>query len=160
MSQQDGPREARPDLRLTTAAWESLFRAQVTVMRRLQADPAFRQVSMNEYDVLFNLSRCPTGWLRLNELNQEVLLSQPSMSRLVERLERQGLVRRKLAPEDRRGVLVGLTDEGRELQKAIGREHVKEIHRLLSPALEPAELEQLRSLADKLRAGVNRAVSE
>lgn len=144
----------RAEIRLTAAAWEALFRAQVAVMRKLQADPAFRQVSLNEYDVLFNLSRCPTGWLRLNELNQVVLLSQPSMSRLVERLEKQGLVRRRLAPEDRRGILIGLTDEGRELQKTIGREHVKEIHRLLAPALAPDELEQLMALTDKLRRGI------
>src|SRR5919112_1063031 len=92
--------------------WESLFRAQVAVMRKLQSGPAFRKLAVNEYDVLFTLSRCPSGWLRLNELNDNVLLSQSSLSRLVERLAKRGLVERRPAPDDGRGVLVKLTDEG------------------------------------------------
>jgi len=88
--------------RLAAETWESLFRAQVAVMRRLQAGKAFRNVAINEYDVLFTLSRCPSGWLRLNELNDHVLLSQSSLSRLVERLEKRGLVDRMPAPDDGR----------------------------------------------------------
>jgi DNA-binding MarR family transcriptional regulator len=75
-------------------------------MRKLQSGPAFRKLAVNEYDVLFTLSRCPSGWLRLNELNDNVLLSQSSLSRLVERLEKRGLVARMPAPEDGRGVLL------------------------------------------------------
>ena len=97
-------------VRLAAETWESLFRAQVAVMRKLQAGPAFKKVAINEYDVLFTLSRCPSGWLRLNELNDHVLLSQSSLSRLVERLEKRGLVERMAAPEDGRGVLLKLTD--------------------------------------------------
>ncbi len=47
------------DRQLTVAAWESLFRAQVTVMRALQRDFPSSIISMNEYDVLFNISRAP-----------------------------------------------------------------------------------------------------
>ncbi len=139
---------------LATDAWESLFRAQVSVARKLQADPAFKQVNMREYDVLFNLSRCPSGWLRLNELNDHVLLSQPSISRMVDRLEQQGLVQRKTVPEDRRGVLICLTDAGRQLQRDIGRDHVRDINRLVGSALTDAELTQLKKLTDKLRESV------
>ena len=97
-------------VRLAAETWESLFRAQVAVMRRLQAGPAFKSLAVNEYDVLFTLSRCPSGWLRQNELNDHVLLSQSSLSRLVERLEKRGLVERMPAPDDGRGVLVRLTE--------------------------------------------------
>ncbi|MCU1519021.1 MAG: MarR family transcriptional regulator, partial [Pseudarthrobacter sp.] len=48
-------------VRLAAETWEALFRAQVAVMRKLQAGPAFRKVALNEYDVLFTLSRCPSG---------------------------------------------------------------------------------------------------
>ncbi|MDJ0356518.1 MAG: MarR family transcriptional regulator [Actinomycetota bacterium] len=140
--------------RLAADAWESLFRAQVSVIRRLQADPALKRVNIREYDVLFNLSRCPSGWLRLNELNDHVLLSQPSISRMVDRLERQGLVQRKTVEEDRRGVLIGLTDEGRKLQREIGREHVRDIDRLVGSGLSDDELTQLKMLTDKLRSSV------
>lgn len=141
-------------VRLAAETWESLFRTQVAVMRRLQSGPAFRKLAVNEYDVLFTLSRCPSGWLRLNELNDNVLLSQSSLSRLVERLEKRGLVARMPAPNDGRGVLLKLTDAGRELQKEIGREHVRDIAELMTPALTAAEQKELQRLTDKLRASL------
>ncbi|MET4588718.1 MarR family winged helix-turn-helix transcriptional regulator [Arthrobacter sp. 754] len=141
-------------VRLAAETWESLFRAQVAVMRKLQAGPAFREVAVNEYDVLFTLSRCPSGWLRLNELNDHVLLSQSSLSRLVERLEKRGLVDRMPAPDDRRGVLLKLTEEGAALQKEIGRAHVRDISSLVGPALTAAEQKELQRLTEKLRHSV------
>ena len=104
--------------------------------------------------MLFTLSRCPSGWLRLNELNDNVLLSQSSLSRLVERLEKRGLVERMPAPDDGRGVLIRLTEAGRELQKQIGREHVRDIAALVAPALTAAEQQELLRLTEKLRASV------
>jgi DNA-binding MarR family transcriptional regulator len=147
---------AESPVRLAAETWESLFRAQVAVMRRLQSGPAFKDLALNEYDVLFTLSRCPSGWLRLNELNDNVLLSQSSLSRLVERLAKRGLVERRPAPDDGRGVLVKLTDEGAELQKQIGREHVRDIAALVSPALTAAEQRELLRLTEKLRTSLPR----
>jgi DNA-binding MarR family transcriptional regulator len=141
-------------VRLAAETWESLFRAQVAVMRRLQSGPAFRNLAVNEYDVLFTLSRCPSGWLRLNELNDNVLLSQSSLSRLVDRLEKRGLVERMPAPDDGRGVLLKLTEEGAALQKEIGREHVRDIAELVGPALTAAEQRELLRLTEKLRASL------
>ena len=141
-------------VRLAAETWESLFRAQVAVMRRLQSGPAFRNLAVNEYDVLFTLSRCPSGWLRLNELNDNVLLSQSSLSRLVDRLEKRGLVERTPAPDDGRGVLLKLTEEGAALQKEIGREHVRDIAELVGPALTAAEQRELLRLTEKLRASL------
>ena len=147
---------ASSSVRLAAETWESLFRAQVAVMRRLQSGPAFRDLAVNEYDVLFTLSRCPSGWLRQNELNDNVLLSQSSLSRLVERLEKRGLVERMPAPDDGRGVLVKLTDEGAQLQKQIGREHVREIAQLIAPTLTAAEQRELLRLTEKLRTSLPR----
>ncbi|MHA7224199.1 MarR family winged helix-turn-helix transcriptional regulator [Arthrobacter sp. RHLT1-20] len=141
-------------VRLAAETWESLFRAQVAVMRRLQAAPAFKALPLNEYDVLFTLSRCPSGWLRQNELNDHILLSQSSLSRLVERLEKRGLVERKPVPEDGRGVQIKLTEDGWELQRQIGREHVRDIATLVGPALTAAEQQELLRLTEKLRASV------
>ncbi|WP_404320395.1 MarR family winged helix-turn-helix transcriptional regulator [Arthrobacter luteolus] len=142
------------NVKQTAEAWESLFRAQVGVMRRLQRDPEFKELTMREYDVLFNLSRCPTGWTRLNELNEHLLISQPSLSRMVERLENKGLVQRRPAPNDQRGVELALTDEGRAMQKRLGRIHVRGIHDLLAPALTAEELDQVKELMDKLLASL------
>lgn len=140
--------------RLAAETWESLFRAQVAVMRKLQTAAAFKALPVNEYDVLFNLSQCPSGWLRLNELNDHVLLSQSSLSRMVERLEKRGLVERTTAPEDGRGVLLSLTEAGKELQREVGRSHVRDIAGIVKPALTPAEQRELRRLTDKLRASL------
>jgi DNA-binding MarR family transcriptional regulator len=145
---------AASPVRLAAEAWESLFRAQVAVMRRLQSGPAFKDLAVNEYDVLFTLSRCPSGRLRLNELNDNVLLSQSSLSRMVDRLEKRGLVERMPAPSDGRGVLLELTDAGAELQKQIGREHVRDIAALVGPALTAAEQRELLRLTEKLRASL------
>ncbi|MBG6216744.1 DNA-binding MarR family transcriptional regulator [Arthrobacter sp. CAN_A6] len=143
-----------PPVRLTSEAWESLFRAQVTVMRRLRQDPAFRQLAIGEYDVLFNLTRCPSGWTRLNELNGHLLISQPSLSRMIDRLEAKGLVARRAAEADQRGVEVALTDEGRDLQHSIGSAHVQRIQEVLGPVLSSEELEQLRLLTGKITQAV------
>ncbi|CEA08512.1 Transcriptional regulator SlyA [Arthrobacter saudimassiliensis] len=146
--------ESNVPLKQAAEAWESLFRAQVAVMRRLQSSPEFKELTMREYDVLFNLTRCPTGWLRLNELNEHVLLSQPSLSRMVERLEAKGLVCRRPAAEDQRGVELSLTEEGRQVQRRLGRVHVEDIHAMMTASLSGDELDELRRLTDKLRGGL------
>ena len=144
-----------PTPKQAAEAWESLFRVQVGVMRRLQRDPDFKDLTMREYDVLFNLTRCPTGWTRLNELNEHLLISQPSLSRMVDRLEARGLVQRRPAQEDQRGVELSLTEEGRSVQKRLGRIHVRGIHDLLSPALDSGELARLKELTDKILANLD-----
>jgi len=80
------------DRAITVAAWESLFRAQVTIMRALAAEFPSEIISLNEYDVLFNITRAPGRRLRLKDLNRNVLITQPSVSRLVDRLAARGLV--------------------------------------------------------------------
>jgi DNA-binding MarR family transcriptional regulator len=132
-------------------SWEALFRAQVTVLRRLAGDDVWEPVTMREYDVLFTLSRCPDSRARLHELNREVLLSQPSLSRMVERMESAGYVAREPDPADRRGTVVALTDSGAAMQRRIGTRHATSIRRYLGPALDTDELNTLRTLCDKLR---------
>src|SRR3954449_4638504 len=107
----DGAREL-PGTREAAEAWESLFRAQVALMRRFQRDDVWGDLTIREYDVLFTLSGCPGGTARLRDLGENSLLTQPSLSRMVERLEQDGLVRRGPVEGDARGVAVTLTDEG------------------------------------------------
>lgn len=140
--------------RLATDSWESLLTAQVAMMRELHKEPSFKELGSREYDVLYNLSRCPSGWLRLNELNEHVLLTQPSISRMVDRLEARGWVQRKTAENDRRGVLIGLTEEGAALQKKVGRAHVQNIMELMEVALSDDEMRTLQELTGKLSASV------
>ncbi len=141
--------------RLATDSWESLLSSQVAMMRELNKEPSFKALGSREYDILYHLSRCPSGWLRLNELNDHLLLTQPSISRMVERLEARGLIQRKTAEHDKRGVLIGLTEEGITLQKKVGRAHVQHIMELMEAALSDDEMRTLAELTGKLSASVS-----
>jgi DNA-binding MarR family transcriptional regulator len=138
------------DERLATAAWESLYRAQVTVFRQLRADFPAGEVSLTEYDVLFNLYRQPGRHARIRDLTPQLLLSQPSVSRLIERLETRGLVQRAGDPADARGTVVGLTDAGVACFRRVGAQHSAWIAERMS-VLDAAELQQLTELTTKLR---------
>lgn len=136
---------------LAVDAWEALFRSQVSLMRRFTADDIWDPISLREYDVLFTLSKCPESGLRLHDLNHEILLSQPSLSRMCERLEKLGYVARQQDPDDKRGTVVALTDEGRAAQRSIGLKHAARIRRYVGEALDDEELTLLERLCTKLR---------
>ena len=87
---------------LAVQAWESLFRAQVSVMRQLAAEFPKGEISIAEYDVLFTLSTEPERQLRARDLGRNVLLTQPSVSRMTDRLVRRGLVSKCADPGDGR----------------------------------------------------------
>ena len=155
---EDDHRRATP--REASDAWESLFRTQVTVLRLLQEDDVWHEVSLREYDVLFALAGAPDLTLRQRDLQDASLLSQPSLSRLVDRLAGAGLVDRGPVPGDGRGVAVRLTEEGLRVQRTVGRRHVRSIERLVGAALDADELATLRLLLERLRAGAVTAPSE
>jgi DNA-binding MarR family transcriptional regulator len=141
------------DKSLAVDAWESLFRAQVSVLRQLNAEFPTDEVSFNEYDVLFNLSRQEGGRLRLRDLNRHLLLTQPSVSRLVDRLTARGLLSKAGDPVDGRGTIVCLTETGRDVFRRVAVRHAETIHRRVGGALSDVELRQLTVLSDKLRRG-------
>jgi DNA-binding MarR family transcriptional regulator len=139
------------DRAVAVAAWESLFRAQVAIMRSLAAEFPSREISLNEYDVLFNLSRQPDRRIRLRDLNKHVLLTQPSVSRLIDRLMSRGYVDKETDPADGRGAIVGLTDAGYELFRKVAVEHVGTITNRIGDSLSEDELKLLTELCDRLR---------
>lgn len=120
-------------------------------MRRFTADDIWDPISLREYDVLYTLSKCPDRRLRLHDLNNEILLSQPSLSRMCDRLEKAGYVAREGDPSDKRGTVICLTDDGLDVQKTIGRKHAARITRYIGDALDPGELDTLHRLCTKLR---------
>ena len=138
----------------TVAAWESLFRAQVTILRALAAEFPSDVISLNEYDVLFNISRAPGRRLRLKDLNRNVLITQPSVSRLVDRLTSRELVVKLPDPDDGRGTIVGITEAGFDLFRRVAIEHMGAINRQFGDSLDASELEQLIDLCNRLRDGV------
>lgn len=135
-------------------AWESLFRAQVTVIRELTKEFPSGDISFNEYDVLFNLSRQEGRRLRIRDLSRHLLLTQPSVSRMVDRLVAKGLVTKESDPGDGRGTFVCLTDAGFALFRRVAVSHTESIDRHVGNALSPDELETLTVLTDRIRASV------
>jgi DNA-binding MarR family transcriptional regulator len=130
-------------------AWEALLSAHASLIRRFSAEEVWEDISMKEYDVLYTLSKCLEP-IRLTDLNQHVLLSQPALSRLVDRLAARGLVQRIADSRDLRTVRLSLTEDGRALQRRVGRRHARSVARAMRSELTPAELDQLTAICAKL----------
>lgn len=136
-------------LKEANEAWEALLGAYATLMRRFEAESMWCEVSLHEYDVLYTLSKCPKPQ-RLGELGHHVMLSQPGLSRLVERLVERGLVAKAPDPADARAALLCLTEDGREVQKRIGRAHARSVADAMSTRLSPTQMTTLAALASLL----------
>ena len=138
--------------RSATEAWESLFRAQVVIEREFADEDIWDGLNRRDYDVLYTLSKTPDG-LRMTEINERIMLTQPGVSRLIARLEHEGLVARRPDPDDARAQRIALTRAGREAQQTVGRRHVRQIARAMTRALDADQMRQLRELCDALVAG-------
>jgi len=136
-------------------AWEAMLTAHAWLMKQFAAQDIWEDISMREYDVLYTLSKCREP-LRLSELNRHVLLSQPALSRLVDRLADRGLIQRAADPSDGRGIRLSLTGDGLALQQRIGRRHARSVASALAGELSPAELRQLEEICLKLAVATRR----
>jgi len=139
----------RSSTKLANEAWEALFRAQSTIAQELAARDAWEDLVPREYGVLYALSSVPEG-LRITELGEDVLLTQPGMSRLVARLEARGLVHRVDDPDDARACRIRLSAAGVAAQRRIGRMHARHVAEAMTRNLDREELEQLLDLCRRL----------
>lgn len=130
-------------------AWEALLSAHAGLIKQFAAEDTWREVSMREYDVLYTLAKHSEP-LRFSELNRHVLLSQPALSRLVDRLAERGLLRRCSDPADGRSIRLALTDTGRNLQQQIGRRHGRSVARAMTARLTTRELRALEKICAEL----------
>jgi DNA-binding MarR family transcriptional regulator len=124
-------------------------------MKEFAAADIWHELSMREYDVLYTLAKRREP-IRLSELHRHVLLSQPALSRMVARLVSRGLVARAADPADGRGVLLSLTEAGRQAQRRVGRRHARGVAAAVSRSLTSDELAQLESLCVRLARGEKR----
>jgi DNA-binding MarR family transcriptional regulator len=96
-------------------------RVREALERALQRE---HRLSLSEYEVLRRLADAPEGHRRIQELAEEIHLSQSALSRLVQRLEEDGYVKRAVCDFDRRGVFACVTDAGRKAQADAHPTHV------------------------------------
>jgi DNA-binding MarR family transcriptional regulator len=138
---------------IANEAWEALFRAQATVGRELAVADVWDRLSPSEYGVLYALSTAPEG-LRITELSGDALLTQGGISRLVARLEADGLLERVPDPDDGRASRVRLTDAGAAAQRHVGLRHGHHVAQIMTQAFSVEQLEQLRALCETLTESV------
>ncbi len=101
------------------------------------------QVSLGEYHLLVRLSEAPDRTLRMSALADFLALSRSRLTHTVARMEKRGLVTRRPAPDDRRGVLCAMTDAGYAVLVAAAPAHVTAVRRLLVDVLDADELTTL-----------------
>ncbi|WP_040772223.1 MarR family winged helix-turn-helix transcriptional regulator [Rhodococcus rhodnii] len=142
-------RSRRHRAALANEAWEALLHAQITLMRRFAADPIWDELSMREYDVLYTLAKAGTG-MRLTDLNRAVLLSQPALSRLVDRMASKGLVERVPDPGDRRAVTIRATDDGLARRRRVGARHALSVSAAMTDRLTDQQMTELLTLCEEL----------
>ncbi|GAA1636475.1 MarR family winged helix-turn-helix transcriptional regulator [Microbacterium flavum] len=138
------------DRRLAVSAWESLFRAQHEVFRQISGDFSDSDLAQAEYDVLLTVARGENGSARLRDVTANMLISQPSVSRLVDRMVSRGLLSKCPDPQDGRGAVLTATEDGLSAFRRVASAHARSIAERMS-VLDDVELAQLQALAQKLR---------
>jgi DNA-binding MarR family transcriptional regulator len=130
------------------AAWRALLEAHAAITDLLERElEQERGLPLSKFEVLLKLAEAPEGRMRMLELAQSVLLSKSGLSRLVDRMEAAGLVRRERCPSDRRGAYAVLTDEGRRVLRRAAPVHLRGIQEHFAGKLDDHEV---RVLADAL----------
>ncbi len=107
--------------------WRSFLEAHSTVVkfleRRMQEQHG---LPLAWWDVLLQLADGPEGRLRMGELAESVLLTRSGITRLVDRMIKEGLVAREPCPGDRRGYFAVITQKGKDTIEKIGPDHSKD----------------------------------
>lgn len=132
-------------------AWARLVRAAQTTMSRIEGE--LKQAGLPPlawYDVLLELSREPHGMLRPVELEHRLLLAQYNASRLIDRMEKAGLVGRRACPEDGRGQFVAITRDGKDMQRRMWRVYGAAIAEHVGAKLTRRDAHALYELLGKL----------
>ncbi|GAA0537978.1 hypothetical protein GCM10011581_04860 [Saccharopolyspora subtropica] len=134
-------------------AYRSFLRAHARVTRCLESDLiAEQRLTLAAYDVLEALAEAPGQRLRMTELADVVLLSRSGVTRLVDRLERLGLVRRVRVDSDGRGVQAVITERGESRRRMAAATHRNGIARYFVAAAN-GELEALIRTCERLADG-------
>jgi DNA-binding MarR family transcriptional regulator len=136
------------------AAWRGLLRVHSALVKALDAELlAGHDLPLTSYEVLINLQAAPGRRRRMAELADGVLLSRSGMTRLVDRLEREGLLERDACASDGRGTFAVLTDKGEALLAEARRTHLDGVRERFLRHFSPAELEQLAGLWNRVLPG-------
>jgi DNA-binding MarR family transcriptional regulator len=140
------------------AAWRGLLRVHAGMTKALDAElMREHRLPLTSYEVLLFLADSPEGRLRMSELADGVLLSRSGLTRLVDRMERDGLLRRERCTEDQRGWFAEITDEGRDLFARARKTHLDGVRERFLGHLSRAEQRDLAAIWEKVSPGAARS---
>jgi DNA-binding MarR family transcriptional regulator len=132
-------------------AFIRLVRAHVAVTRQLSAQlSADHGLNINAYEALLLLARAPDSRMRRVDLANSLLLTAGGVTRLLDGLERDGLVAREECSSDRRVSYAVLTEAGRAKLREASKSHTRQIRELVGGPFDEDELAQLVALLDRL----------
>ena len=132
-------------------AWRGMLRAHAELTRALDAElTREHDLPLSSYEVLLFLNDSEDGRMRMSELADSVLLSRSGLTRLVDRLERQGLLKRERCESDARGLFAEITPEGRKVFAAARRTHLDGVRRMFLSRFSRDELRTFGGLWQKL----------
>ncbi len=133
------------------AAWGGFLRAHSELTRALDAELLEAHgLPLTSYEVLLHLARAPQGRLRMSDLADSVLLSRSGLTRLADRLEKDGLIKREECPTDQRGMFAVITEEGRRQFGEAGRTHLSGVRRRFLVRLSSDEQRMLGDVWERL----------
>jgi DNA-binding MarR family transcriptional regulator len=136
------------------AAWRGMLRVHADMTRVLDAELTQRHgLPLTSYEVLLFLADSPDGRMRMSELADSVLLSRSGLTRLVDRLERDGLLEREQCEEDARGYFAAITDRGRALFNEARRTHLAGVRERFLSRFSHDDLRTLGRLWEKVPHG-------
>ena len=135
-------------------AWRGLLRVHAALVRELDAElDAAHDLPLSSYDVLIYLQAAPGKRLRMAELADSVLLSRSGVTRLVDRLEREGLIVRDNCASDGRGLYAVLTDEGEAMLARARPTHLAGVRERFLRHFSEAELRELAGYWERVKPG-------
>jgi Transcriptional regulators len=138
--------------------WRLLQRVQVRATRVLETDLLLEHdLSLPAFEVLTRLAEAPHRRLRMNDLADRVLLSRSGLTRLIDRLEGDGLVRREACQSDARGLYAVLTDAGAARRDEAAPTYLRAIRTLFLDLLDETELRHCTAVLTKVHAAVRAA---
>jgi DNA-binding MarR family transcriptional regulator len=136
-------------------AWRGMLRTHATLTKALDAElDAEHGLPLSSYEVLLHLADAEGERMRMSDLAATVILSRSGLTRLVDRLEREGLIERQSCPSDARGSFATLTAAGRRKLAAARETHLAGVRSMFLDRFSAEELEVLGAAWERLLPGV------
>lgn len=141
-------------------AWRTFLTAHAALINQIERELlAAGVVPLSWYDVLFALYDAPGQRLRMNELASAIVLSRSGLTRLVDRLEAEGLLTRERSSSDRRGAFAVLTEKGVEAMREAWPVYARGIDEHFARYLSTEEISMITGVFRRILAAEGKTAS-